>query len=326
MILGEEYFDSRKPAVADIKAKYSEFLDLNRYRGLTHRDVVEATQETSRCYNKGLIIPRTYDFWDRSQTYQLRHTRRDVVPLDTPERFMKFGPEVNINKSTMSMKQAKETNFQLVSAMKEASYSMDVETAYRGFGLWGVKSKNHFLLPFIVLAEGEHYYLLNADRIRVIHQDFDTKQVLPSASRELRHIIHLRPLPTTSEFNVEATETKGDCPCEDRLFKEGISRMKQNDGFLDIYKYSKGEYLDCKHKYAAFRKAQELAKKEGKPDIRIDRYPKPTGYYLNSWVLLKTKTLVAEEGGKNARRPLKTEINLELGRLIASDQNKMFNW
>lgn len=316
------FFDYDYPSAREIKERYEgRIIDLNAYSGLTHANVVEAVLTLPRVH--ALALPSSYQFWNRSETYK---TGGIDVPLDTPQRFNKFGPEANLNTTKMGVRTASGNNFLPVPAMREAAKDMSVEQAYRGFGYWGVRTKQHHIMPFEVLAEGRKFYEAFGKDVKVIYQHGDIYYVVPSASRpDRKYEIHLRPMPTEGDFNAAWTETLGDCGCESSAFGEIRSKKKIDDVYVDLSKYSKGEHVTCRHKRAAYERACEESKKPGMKPVLVGMFPRATGI-LDPWFVLKNYTIITDSNGRHARRPLKTEDRITLGRVIAYDPERMFAW
>jgi hypothetical protein len=315
------YFDSSRPTVTEIKSRVDgNFIDLRKEKPLTTEMVLETFLTARGC---GVIVPNTYSFWDRDSTWKIRD---EEIKLDTPIKFNKYGPEVNLNTSSMSIKLANETEFLPISAMKEKARGMGIEIGYRGFGYFDIRSKQHRLIPFNAIPLGWKFLEAYGREIEVHYQHGDIFCTTLSASREDKsYTFSLRPTATKEKY-VLWTQTYGDDGCEDSNFREIRSKRKVNIGeYEHDFKYSRGEIVWCKHKIAAYNLAVKISHMFGKTPILVDMFPMPTGI-MNPWYLMKNYTIIVNEDGSRARRPLNTEINTMLGRLMAYKTEQMFAW
>jgi hypothetical protein len=315
------YFDPSYPSVAQIQDRFRDkFIDLNRFNGLTSRDLADAFLNRKSGY--GLIIPRSYQFWDKSETW--KNFKNDEIKLSSALKFNKFGPEANLNRSNMTIREANENNFLPIPAILEAARGMDIDISYRGFGYWGIREKKHRLIPFDVLTKGYAFYRTHGYDIKIDYQHGDPHCSAPSASRkDKRYHILLRPTPTTNEPNILWTDMHGDCGCEDSMFREDRSKYKtlESDIFHDTFKYSKDEFVWCKHTYACYRKAVEESKKLGKSLICVDMFPF-NHVLMNAWMTLENYTIIADGNGEHAVRPSETKIRIALGKIISYDPER----
>jgi len=319
------YFDPSYPPVAQIKNRFGDrFVDLNKFNGLTTRDLVDAF--LNRKHGYGLIIPRNYQFWDKNETW--KNFKNDEIKLSSASKFNKFGPEANLNRSSMTIREANEKNFLPIPAILETAKGMDIDISYRGIGYWGIREKKHRLIPFDVLTKGHAFYRTYGECIKIDYQHGDPHCSAPSASRkDKRYHILLRPTPTVNEHNVLWTDMHGDCGCEDSMFREDRSKYKtlESDIFHDTFKYSKDEFVWCKHTYACYKKAVEESKKPEKSLISVDMFPF-SNVLMNVWLTLENYTIIADENGRTAVRPSETKIRIALGKTISYDPERVLSF
>lgn len=318
--LNEIYFNPKLPTVADIKRRFRDkFVDLNKYSGLGHRDLVDAVWNHPRGY--GLIIPRNYKFWDESITVKVK---KGEIKLNSPGRFNTFGPELSLNTSNMTQSNAIEINFLPMPAIKEKVRGIDIDVAYRGIGYWGIISKQHRLMPFDLFVLGPIFHKNYGNKIEVKYEDGDVYGVVPSASRDIFYPISLIPTPT-EEKNILWTETSGDCGCEDSTFRRMRRKYKVRElgKFLRTHKYRKGDFPWCKQTYALYKEAFEDSQSTDTP-ILVDIFPEIKEDFISAFFTLHNYTIIAYEDGNYAIKPVKTKINVTLGRAIAYDPEKVF--
>ena len=319
-----EYFNANVPTVAQIGSKYrSRFIDLTRYEGLTHENVADAVMQASRrAY--GLVIPEgpgAYQFWDRDSVVRVKG--RDVQ-LNSALRFMKFGPSIDITKRNTGAKQLVEEKltprklFKNVLGSDENRKKM-LQGSYRGIGWWDPKMKRHKLLPFDVLAEGEKFADFYEKKMRFSYQHADAYVEVPSLSRgeERRYVITLKVLPITAEndaFYYEWAMTGGSCGCEDRFFRGAAGQVRIDQEIRNLYKYTAPEEPFCRHDWGSLVKAQKRGDKPPSGERFMVKFPTVKGL-MGPWYVLSTATIIKPVGGQ-PRRPLKTEVRIQLGRQI----------
>jgi hypothetical protein len=248
------------------------------------------------------------DFWDKEREFR-KYKVYGVCRLDTPARFNSFGPEINLNTKSMTITQAKEQKF-LPDVLLEKTW--DPEDEYRGIGWWGVVTNQHRLLTFLALVEG--HLLEEKAGIKVKYQVVDPYHVIDSVSREDREYeIMLHFAPSTTEDNwvyTEWTDMHGHCGCEDSVYRES---RKRYDEWTVRFKYVSGEETSCRHKIAVYKRARKLSHKKGRKPLVVDIFGTPTGL-MEPWNILKNRTYISDSSG--LRRPIKTEANILLGKLI----------
>jgi len=303
-----ELFDHRHPTAKQIQERYKP-RDLSEMAGLTRADIADAILHLTPGHY--LILPELG--WE-NDVYS-NPFRRFSVPLDTPARFRKFAPEIDVVKSGITLKKIRERQLTPRSAFRALEQPEVREKLrkgnYRGVGWWSPRSRRHNILWFDVLAEGQEY-------ARMFEDDFDTEylfadayQHVPSFSREDRvYITPLKVLPVTpGQACIEWLETFAQCGCEDSFYMGAKTKKKADDAYEALYKYVNPEQIICRHNWAQ-RKLVEKASREGRTPLRLLlEWPNATGL-LNYWLTLKTKTLIR---GRRLRRPLKTEINILCG-------------
>src|SRR4030042_2969846 len=280
--LNKTYFDPKLPTVADIKRRFwNNFVNMNKYGKLRHEDVVDAILNHPRGY--GLILPRSYNFWDESIAVKLKERE---IKLNSAGRFNKFGPELNLNTSNMTQFDAAENNFLPILAIKEKVKEMDIDVAYRGIGYWGVISKQHRMIPFDLFVLGPIFQKNYSSEIEVKYADGDIHGVVPSASRDMVYSISLIPT-ATEEHNILWTETSGDCGCEDSTFRRrrGKYKVRELGKFLRAHKYRKGDFHWCKHTYALYEEGLKKSQNTDSP-ILVDIFPEIKEDFIRAFFLL----------------------------------------
>jgi len=310
--LEHELFDHRYPLVSTIREKYKEAVDLTRYENLSRENIADAVLTLKG--NQYLILPEINYF----STY-VDKKRGLVIKINTPQKFRKFGEQIDIVKSDITIREIKEQKLTLRKAFKNLDNPENREKlkngSYRGIGWWSPRSRRHNILWFDVPVEGQKYLDFFRNEFKTEYLYADAYQEIPSFSRlDRSYITQLNVLPVTeknNEYCVESLETFAKCSCEDAFYMGIKSHLR--DETEAIYKYINPEQIICKHNWAQRILAEELSQKNEKAKKILTKIPKATGL-INPWFVLKTRTIVLEEGG--ARRPLKTEIGILCGNII----------
>ncbi len=320
----KEYFDPGLPEVGSIREIYKRPIDLTAYDGLTNKDVADAIM---RAGGRGLIIPDEpgkYQIWDRSDVVKARGME---LPLDTALRFKRYGPEIDLTKSSTTQREIRERHLTPRKAFRERLSDPGVRDALlegscRGLGWWDPRTKTHNIASFDVFPEAHFFERFYEDEIEFKYLFSDGYVCTPSVSGEPEYRVTLRVFPNTDDFLIEWLMTQANCECLDQ-FHRGSRGKGHADKYENIFKYSKPERVWCKHTLGALNKAEKLSHKwDNVPDFRVS-YPSPTGI-INPFYTLKTKTIIMS-GGK-ARRPLKTENSILLGKVTGLEgPERMFN-
>ncbi len=319
-----EYFDPNIPTVAEIGRNYTgKLIDLTTYRGLTHENVADAVIQASR-RGKGLVIPEgpgVYQFWDRNAVASVKGKK---IPLNTALRFMKFGPSIDITKRRTSATALREEKLTPRKLFREVLGSPEnrkkmLYGSYRGIGWWDPKAKKHRLLPFDVPAEGEKFRDFYGNGMEFSYQHADAYVTVPSLSRgdERSYIITLRVLPITADddcFYHEWAMTDSPCGCEDRFFRGAAGQAKVDEEFRNVYKYAIPEEPFCRHGWGSLIETQDRGNKIPNAESFLVKFPTVKGL-MGPWYVLSTATIIKPVKG-SARRPLKTEVRIQLGRTI----------
>jgi len=310
-------FDVDRPTVSEIRERHPNPLDLNLYEGVTDEDVADAILTRGR--ERGVIIPREYRFWDREAVVKQRGKR---LPLNIPQRFRRYGPDVCISKYYTRQKDMKEDRITPRKAFGSlGSYGHELlHGAYRGIGYWNPRSRTHKLIPFDVPVEGQAFRKLFEDEINIRYQHGDCYVEVPSLSRAGReYIFRLSVLPVTgrkSEFFVEWLMTRGECGCEDASFRGMRGKIRQDeepDAYAGVFKYANPEFQWCRHSWGALEAAQENSFIDPKAKPFRVKFPEATGL-KEPWYVFKTRTLIGDQ--KRARRPSKAETLIMCGKII----------
>ena len=318
-----EYFDPKAPSVADIMTKYAgRFYDCSTYRGLTHENAADALMHASR-RGYGLILPEgpgAYQFWDRGKIVRVKG---QDIQLNSALRFMKFGPSLDITKRGTTSKRMRDEKLTPRKLFKEVLGS-DINRerllngSYRGIGWWDPKAKKHRLLPLDVPAEGEKFRDFHSKWIRYAYQHADAYVTVPSVSRDGReYIVTLRVLPISADGGIQYNEwamTESPCGCKDRFFRGAAGQAKIDEEAMNIYKYAVPEEPFCRHGWGALMATQERGEKYKNAEPFQVKFPIVKGL-MGPWYVLSTATII-KPVGKRARRPLKTEVRIQLGRAI----------
>jgi len=318
-----QYFDPGKPTVGEMKSKIgNRFIDLTGYDDLSHADVADGILEASRREGYGLVIPEgpEFRFWDREKVVSVK---RHKIKLDSPLRFMKFGPDINLTERSTPVKMFKEDKLTPRKLFREVLGSSDnreklLNGSHRGIGWWDPKSKTHRLLPFDVPAEGEKFRDFYRDEMRFGYQRSDAYVKVPSITREKirEYIITTTVLPVTKEddnFHYEWSMTNVPCQCEDRFFRGTAGKVKKDEEIEDLYKYAIPEYQFCRHGWGSLIETQERGETITDAKPFLVKFPTTTGI-LGPWYTLSANTII--KSGNIERRPLKTEVRIQLGRVI----------
>ena len=83
---------------------------------------------------------------------------------------------------------------------------------------------------------------------------------------------------------------------------------------MNIYKYAVPEEPFCRHGWGALIATQERGDKYNNIESFQVKFPTVKGL-MGPWYVLSTATIIQPKGRK-ARRPLKTEVRIQLGRAI----------
>lgn len=327
-----EYFDSNAPTVSTIRERYGpRFKDMSVYKGLTHNDICEALFDVGhgKYGRSGFIVPEVmdvvdgkpvYTFWDMSDTVRIN---KEDIPLDA-RRFMKFAPEIDLFKRSITLREMKEKRmtprklFREVLGSKETREKL-LKGAYRGIGWWDPKTKVHKLLPFIVLPEGHRYASDYKSRIDFSYQYSDAYVIAPSISEDYidKYIVDSKVLPVTKEgdaYLYEWAMTTVPAPTKGGFIGSAGGRKKIDDKYRSFYKYANAEQRITTQGMGVLELLQERSKKDPEIDTFLIDYPIATGI-MSPWHTLSVKTIVKGiKGGE--KRPLKTQINKYLGTVI----------
>ncbi len=325
----EEFFDPDLPRVSKIREKYGRrFIDLNQYGGLTHSNIVDAILKAGTS-GKALYIPREYAIWERDRVF--RKGGRSIT-INSSLRFKKYGPEVNVTKSTTSVRKIKEQALTPRKAFRQKLEDSDVmddllEGSYRGVGWWDPKKRTHRITPFDVFAEAHKFKDFYGEEMEVGFQHADCYVTVPSLSRPRRkYIIEVRVLPVTEkndDYLFEWLMTESTCGCEDHFFKGAQSRLKQDSEAKTFFKYANPEHTHCRHFWGVLEKITERSYQDSKALPFRVKFPTVKGL-LSPWHALKTRTLIGNE--KRARRPTKADIGILCGKVIGYEgPEKMFD-
>jgi hypothetical protein len=80
-----------------------------------------------------------------------------------------------------------------------------------------------------------------------------------------------------------------------------------------FFKYANPEHTHCRHFWGVLGKVTEESYRNPEALKLLTRFPTAAGL-LSPWYALKTRTLIGDE--RRARRPLKTEIGILLGKTV----------
>ncbi len=314
------YFDSRKPDVGWIKDYCRDFIDLNKETKLYRDTVVDAVFEASEKKGVGLIIPSDFEFWDTDKKFKPRYVEGIEIPLNSPLRFKKFGPQIDLKRKTIG--HIKNHGFKEI--FEESLYDEKVrkklaKKATRGLGYFGPRTGIHHIIPWGAIIESEYYYEVfcgNGEKIQVaISRSGRIKVYVPSYGRIRKNTVEFETPPRTLRDNlyrVEIFETRGKCTCPDAEFKEEGGKIKKDEFFERFTKYRNTEAVECRHVLSARRKMNEDYKHIFIENIRIP----PTDLLKRFWLTLTMKSLVGTKG--RSERPLKTHIDILTGNAIGS--------
>lgn len=319
-----EYFSPDHPPVADIRRRYIDrHFDLTKYDGITHENVADAIMNAS---NKGygVVIPEgrgTYQFWDRDKVVSVQGEK---IQLNSALRFMKFGHSMDLTKRRTSARVLREEKLTPKKLFKQVLGSEEnrkklLKGSYRGIGWYDPKSKTHRLLPFDVPAEGEKFRDFHRKQMQFSYQQADAYVTVPSLGKEGvdDYVITLKVLPITRENDAHYHEwpmTNSPCGCKDRFFRGAAGQLRADSKIQNLYKYAIPEEPLCRHGYGALQEAQKRGKRLKNAPSFLTEFPTVKGL-MGPWYVLSTATIIEPIQGRS-RRPLKTEIRIQLGRLI----------
>jgi hypothetical protein len=319
-----EYFDSKFPTVAEIGRRYSrKLIDLTTYEGLTHENVADAVIQAS-LKGIGMVIPEgpgVYQFWDRDKVVSVKGKK---IKMKSALRFMKFGPSIDLTKRRTTASRLRQEKLTPRKLFKEVLDSPDnrekmLEGSYRGIGWWDPKSKTHRLLPFDVMAEGEKFRDFYGKEMEFSYQQADAYVTVPSLGKEDvdDYVIALKVLPITSENDTYLHEwpmTNSPCGCKDRFFRGAAGQVRADREIQNIYKYAIPEEPYCRHGWGTLIQTQERGDRRKDAASFLVKFPAVKGL-MGPWYVLSTATIIKPVKG-SARRPLKTEVRIQLGREI----------
>ena len=319
------YFDSRKPDVSWIKSYCKDFIDLNRETRVYRDTVVDAVFEASNLPGVGVIIPSDFEFWDNGKKFKPRYVKEVEIPLNSPLRFKKYGPQIDLEKKNIAY--IKEHGFKEIFAETlndEKVRKRLKNTSTRGLGYFGPRTGFHHIIPWGSMVESEYYYEIfcgNGDKIRVsIRPSGRISALVPSYGSPSRNRIIFETPPVTQRNNVyrvEALETRGRCSCPDVEFKEegGKIKLDKYTKFERFTKYRDMEIVECRHIRSAERK---LCEDEAFKDILFGELRiAPKEKLTKFWLALTVKTLIGTR--KSSERPIKTYIDILTGNAVGSE-------
>jgi len=327
----EEYFNRDLPRVTTIEERYEEkFIDLRDTffdnGKLTNKDVAEAIITAAK-HDKGLIIPNGYKFWNRSnvckQVYNKKHLGIDSVPLDTPIRFKRFGPEINITPSGISRAKLKNERMTPRNAFRNTFIRDDVKErllseAHRGWGYWG--GAHHRIVPFGAVYEGHLFREYYGDDIDIKYQFADSRQDIPSRSEEDKYKTKFLVLPVTSaddEYFVEWTKMEFEHVCEDVAIRSMQTKKRSGREYENVHKYANTEMQFDAHIYGALELIEDVSGNYGKPVL----VKFPRARRISPFDVLTRRTII--EDGTTLRRPIKLEIDIGLGYVLGHPDMKV---
>jgi len=318
-----EFFSYDAPNISEIRKRYDgRFIDLNKETHLDKKTFASALVEAAKT-NSALYVPEDFEFWDKSKIfYKEIGGEKIALEINTPYRFRKFGPEININNTKMTVEEARRTKFHeaIYKSLSDTESRKSMLEGTRGMGWWRPRQKDHVIVPWHVLAEGFIY--ANQPKLggtsKILYVSGDARIKVPStSSRRKLYDIYILTLPATSierERNLDMFQTswKGDA-CEDVIYREmGWKFPDEKPEILSIIKYSRPEQVICKHSYTAEWKACEQLEKNG---LSAEfRYPYPQRLFGNVYNTLKRKTIIGDE--KHGKRPAKSMIAPACGMAI----------
>lgn len=314
-----EYFDVGYPTIAEIRGRYGyRFIDLNQETGLTRENAALAIKEAAE-KSALLYIPNSFPAWE-AQAFSKKEFGRNVrIEINTPYRFKKFGPEVNINRTRIGVDESREFDFMEAfhRAISDTETREEMLKGTRGIGYWRPRQKDHVIMMWYLFPQG--YGFANqkklGGRAKVKNRLADAKVEVPSfsnidlSSGKVRRFyeIDVLTLPVHMEdgfFRQELlqTEWRG-ARCPDVSYRETKGMIREDPDIIAMGKYSRPEHVICKHIYTA-----ELVlfkrKEPGEPAVLAFRYPVPT--LLNSKIFrtLKMGTIRGSPGRGGKRRKL----------------------
>jgi hypothetical protein len=324
-----EFFDVGYPTVAQIRERYKDrVIDLNHETTLTRQNVALAIKEAAE-KNAMLYIPASFPAWE-GLTFSKKELGKEVsIKVDTPYRFKKFGPEVNINTTRMGVNESREFDFMgtFHRAISNADARAEMLKGTRGIGYWRPRQKDHVIMMWYLFPQG--YGFANqkklGGRAKVKSRLADAKVEVPSfsnidsSSGRVRRFyeIDVLTLPVHVEdgfFRQELlqTEWRG-ARCPDVSYRETKGTVSEDPAIIAMSKYSRPEHVICKHIYTAeFLLFKQ--KEPDKPNVLAFRYPVPT--LLNSKIFRTLKTGAIrgspDRGGKR-RKLTMAEISSFIG-------------
>ena len=301
-------FDHRYPPVSWAKEHYT-FLDKSGCN-LTGSDIADMILELK--HNTALVLPdRNYY---GGQPYKHRDTGT-IIPLDTPARFRKFGPQIDLVKSGTTIGETKERKTTPRKAFRQLGEEGTRETLrsdmYRGLGFWSPRARRHNIIWFDVLAEGQAYLDFFQNEFKTRYQFADAYHYIPSFKQTGgTRITQLKVLPVTErngEYFVEWLEEHAQCNCADVFFMGSKSKKKTGDRFEGFHKYANPEQEICRHNWAQRILAEREAEKNPERPRPLVKWPKATGF-MEPWRKAKMQVYIRE--GSGLRRPLKAEVGI----------------
>jgi len=311
-----DLFDHMYPSVGRAKEKYT-FIDKSEYKGLTRNDIADAVLNLK--HNEALIIPAGM-YWG-NETF--RHKKSGTeIPIDSPARFRKFGPQIDIVKSDVTIREIKDKKLTPRNVFKQVLSDSETREKlkngnYRGIGFWSPRSRRHNIIWFDVLAEGQKYLDTFNKEFGTGYQFADAYQYVPSFQQiEGVRTTPLKVLPVTErdgEFYVEWLEEYAQCSCADAFFMGARGKKKIDHKFEGIYKYMNPEQIICRHNWAQRILAEKEPEKNPDAKPLLVKLPKATGF-LEPW--RKTKMQVYIRYEKGLRRPYKAEITAGCGNFL----------
>ncbi len=329
--LYRKWFDITYPPVGQIRAEYNE---KKLEEGISGKNLADAVLTLGE--NEYLVI-HDGDFWDK--TIEFNKYKRDygTVILDTSEKWKKFGPELNLNRSSITIRDSKKYKFVPERKMGELydendkkvmlfgyqDLKWDPEKDYRGVGWYGATTKAHHIVLFDAFVEGQLFADLCEGRITPLYDKSDIYVEVKSLSREKEYPIKMITTPTSLNddwFYTEWQDIKGSgCTCPDAAFREMGRRYKRMESWEKLHKYTKGEFVMCRHWVGTYIKQRRDSRKFGNVEeggvILVDIFPFPKDIMFKAYDALKNRSVKLT--AKGHKRLTKGDIGPTLGKTIS---------
>ncbi|NIO21389.1 MAG: hypothetical protein GTN76_11790 [Candidatus Aenigmarchaeota archaeon] len=331
--LYRKWFDMEYPLIGQIRSGYNE---KKLEEGIPGNYLADAVLTLGD--NEYLVV-HDGDFWDKGKEFNKYRDGYGTIILDTADKWKRFGDQLDLNRSNVTIRDSKKYRFVPERKMGELydenrkriklfgyqDLRWDPDEDYRGVGWWGATTKVHHIVLFDAFVEGQLFADLSEGKIRTLYDRSDIFVEVESRGRGKKYPIKMITTPTSLTENWFYTEWQdikgGGCPCPDAAFRElsRRKRMQEPEFWEKLHKYTKGEFVMCTHWVGTYTKKTRDSRKFGKVEeggvILVDLFPFPKNVMFKAYDILKNRSVKLTD--KGYQRLTKADIGTALGKIIA---------